>query len=84
MISAAIARTASKSPAEAIGKPGLDDIDPESREHPRHIELLTQIHARARRLLAIAEGRVEDPDPVGVEGRNGSLGRGAHGWALSW
>ena len=61
----------------------LDDIDPQTREHPRHFELLDQIHARARRLLAVAQGRVEDPDPVGVEGRNRGLRRGAHGWALS-
>ncbi len=62
--SAAMARTASKSPTEAIGKPGLDDVDPERGQRAGHLELLGHVHARARRLLAVAQGRVEDPDPV--------------------
>ena len=85
--SAAMARTASKSPTEAIGKPGLDDVDPERGERPGHLELLGHVHARARRLLAVAQRRVEDPDPVRLgwrcrRGRILGLGR-AHDSALS-
>ena len=85
--SAAMARTASKSPTEAIGKPGLDDVDAERGQRPGHLELLGHVHARARRLLAVAQGRVEDPDPVrlGLRCRRGrilGLGR-AHESALS-
>ena len=62
----------------------LDDIDAQPRKGPGHLELLGQVHARARRLLAVAQGGVEDADPVGVKRRNfrGGLGRSAHGWAL--
>ncbi len=85
--SAAMARTASKSPTEAIGKPRLDDVDPERGECSGHLELLGHVHARARRLLAVAQGRVKDPDPVrlGLSRRRGrilGLGR-AHDSALS-
>ena len=64
--SAAMARTASKSPTEAIGNPASMMSTPERGQRPGHLELLGHVHARARRLLAVAQGRVEDPDPVGV------------------
>ena len=47
-------------------KPGFDDVDPECGERAGHLELLGHVHARARRLLAVAQGRVKDPDPVVV------------------
>ena len=58
----AMARTASKSPSEAIGKPGLDDVHAEHVELPRQAQLLGGRHAEAGRLLAVAQGRVENPD----------------------
>ena len=64
-------------------EPRLDDIDAQPGERPGHLELLGQIHARARRLLAVAQGRVEDPDPVGVEGRN-SRARARCSWLGSF
>ena len=77
--SVAMARTASKSPSEAIGKPASMMSTPSAGEGPGHLELLGQVHARARRLLAVAQGRVEDPDAVRVVGRNGQ----ARAWC-SW
>ena len=46
------------------GEPGLDDIDVEPRELLRDLELLGLGQRDARRLLAVAQGRVEDPDFV--------------------
>ena len=61
-----MARTASKSPTRGDREPGLDDVDAERREGSGDLELLGHVHARARRLLAVAQRRVEDPDPVGL------------------
>ena len=54
-------------------EPGLDDVDAERREGPGHLHLLGHVHARARRLLAVAQGRVEDPDPIRSSAMAGSL-----------
>src|SRR5262249_26925202 len=45
-------------------KSRLDDVDAETRERLRDIELLDGRHRGARRLLAVAQGRIEDPDSV--------------------
>ena len=45
---------------------GLDDVDAEARELVRDLELLARVERDARRLLAVAQRRVEDDDPVGV------------------
>ena len=49
---------------EVVGRRGrearLDDVDPEPRERSRDLELLGRRHRRARRLLAVAQRRVED------------------------
>ena len=70
-------------------EPGLDDVDAERGQGAGHLHLLGLVHARARRLLAVAQGRVEDPDPVrfasamaglfrreGVYGQDASTGSG--------
>ena len=54
-------------------EPGLDDVDAERRQGAGHLQLLGDVHARARRLLAVAQGRVEDPDSIRV----------GHGWSSS-
>ena len=38
---------------------GLDDVDAETHELPRDLDLFRRVHARARRLLAVAQRRVE-------------------------
>ena len=57
-------RTASKSPCEAIGKAGLENVHAQPVKLARHLQLLLQVHAAAGRLLAVAQGRVEDADVV--------------------
>ena len=42
---------------------GLDDVHPEVRERLRDLQFLFERHRRPRRLLAIAQRRIEDPDP---------------------
>ena len=66
-------------------EPGLDDVDPERGQGAGDLELLGHVHARARRLLAVAQGRVEDPHPVRVGRTASSIRRRgrAHGSALS-
>ena len=49
-------------------EPGLDDVDAEGRELPRKLELLVDTHRKARSLLAVAQGRVENRQPVGRHG----------------
>src|SRR5262249_1581360 len=44
---------------------GLDHVDAEPLELPRERELLADVHAAARRLLAVAQRGVEDPYAVG-------------------
>ena len=48
---------------------GLDHVDLEPRELARDLELLGGGQAGAGRLLAVAQGRVEDPDPAGRDAR---------------
>ncbi len=43
---------------------GLDDVDAEVLELARDRQLLLHVHGRTRRLLAVAERRVEDLYPV--------------------
>ena len=51
---------------------GLDHVDVEARQLAGDLELLGRGQAGARRLLAVAEGRVEDPDvPAGDDGPGG-------------
>ena len=63
----AIARTASKSPGEAIGNPASMMSTP-SRASCWATSTFSTMFSGARRLLAVAQGRVEDDDPVGVHG----------------
>ena len=67
------ARTASKSPSDAIGKPASRTSTPELGQLVRHAHLLGHGHAAAGRLLAVAQGGVEDGRP----GRSRSSGDGA-------
>ena len=60
--SRAISATDSKSPFEAIGKAGLDDVDAHARELLGDLELLGLVHGGAGRLLAVAQRGVEDLD----------------------
>ena len=62
----AIAWTASKSPGEVIGKPGLDHVDAEPGELLGDLQLLLRVQRDARRLLAVAQRRVEDQYSVGI------------------
>ena len=62
----AIAVTASKSPGEVIGKPGLDDVDAQARELVRDLQLLLHVQRDAGRLLAVAQRRVEDVHAIRV------------------
>ena len=43
---------------------GLDDVDAERRELARQLQLLVDPHRKAGRLLAVAQGGVEDRQPV--------------------
>ena len=62
----------------------LDHVHPQPLQLSGEGELLLQIHAAARRLLAVAQGRVEDPDRLGAH-LPPSLPRPspAPGWAVS-
>ena len=60
----AISATASKSPFEAIGKPASMMSTPISSSSSATCELLFQGHGGAGRLLAVAQGGVEDQDAV--------------------
>ena len=55
------AATASKSPVAGDREPGLDDVDAEPRELLGDLELLAARERDAGRLLAVAQGGVEDP-----------------------
>ena len=63
-VSWAIRRTASKSPSRGGREAGLDDVDLEPHELAGDLELLGRGEAGARRLLAVAERRVEDADAI--------------------
>ena len=62
--SRAIACTASKSPGRGDREARLDDVDAEPRELVRDLELLLPVQRDPRRLLAVAQRRVEDPYSV--------------------
>jgi hypothetical protein len=59
-----MARTASKSPWEAIGKPA-SRVHLQALQLPGHLELFLEIHAAARRLLAIPQRGIKYVDSVG-------------------
>src|SRR5581483_914743 len=48
------------------GEAGLDDVHAEALELARDRELLLDVHRASGRLLAVAQGGVEDADVVGV------------------
>jgi len=52
-----------ESELEALSDDALRARTAEFRERLRHVELFLQVHAAARRLLAVAEGRIEDENP---------------------
>ena len=52
--------------ARRSGNPASMMSTPSAGQRPGHLELLGHVHARARRLLAVAQRRVEDPDPVRI------------------
>ena len=51
------------------GEAGLDDVDAEAGELVRHAQLFGVVHGAAGRLLAVAEGGVEEDDLVGCRHR---------------
>ena len=53
-----------KIPLRGHGKAGLDHVDTHGIQLIGHQELFIQVHRHARRLLAIAEGGVENDDVV--------------------
>ncbi len=63
---------------------GLDDIDLEPDELTGDLELLGRGQAGARRLLAVAQGRVEDPDRPGVHRADSATRRGWLAAAWAW
>ena len=54
------------------GEPGFDDVHAEAGERAGHFQFFGRGHRRARRLLAIAQGSVEDADVV-VHGECGTM-----------
>ena len=56
---------------------GLDDVDAQTRQLVRDLELLGRVQRDPGRLLAVAQGGVEDDDPVGVHGLLLCLPRGS-------
>ena len=58
--------TASKSPVRGDGEPRLQDVHAQLGELVRHAHLLGHGHAAAGRLLAVAQGGVEDVDAFGT------------------
>ncbi len=50
------------------GEAGLDDIHAQGLQLACHQQLLVQVHAAAGGLLSIAEGGVEDGDPLTAHG----------------
>ena len=64
--SRAIACTDSKSPGEVIGKPASITSTPEPRELVGDLQLFLLVQRDPRRLLAVAQRRVEDQDAVAL------------------
>ncbi len=60
----AIARTASKSPSDACGKPASSTSTPSSASACAMRSFCAPAHREARRLLAVAQRRVEDADTL--------------------
>jgi hypothetical protein len=54
--------TASKSPSEAAGNPGLDDVDAQFFQLGGQAQLFAGVHAGAGRLLAVSQGGIENDD----------------------
>ena len=73
----ATSQTLSKSPGLAIGKAGLDDVDAQCVEEIGDLQLLLEGHRGAGRLLAVAQGGVENHDAVGVMVRRMRRRRGS-------
>ncbi len=66
-------------------EPCLDHVDTEQCECPGDLDLFEVSHARPGRLLAIAQGGVEDQDPVRVRsgvGHDGCSSVSRVGWAI--
>ena len=61
------------------GEASLDDIHLERLQLAGHLQLLFQVHAATRRLLAVPEGRVEDGDPLGTHRSGGLPGPASNG-----
>ena len=57
---------------------GLDHVDAHGLEHLGDPELLGDGHRAARRLLAVAQGGVEDDDALGLSGRPAGTLFGGH------
>ncbi len=52
--------------ARGGGKARLDDVDAQVRQRPRHPQLFRLRHAAAGRLLAVAQGGVENQHSIGI------------------
>ena len=65
---------------EVVGRgdrePGLDDVDAQPGELVRDLELLGPVQGSARRLFAVAQRRVEDPDVPATRSRVTSTSQG--------
>ena len=59
-ISRATACTASKSPWEEKGKPGLDDIHVEEFQVPGDLQFFVHVEIGAGGLFPVPQGRIED------------------------
>jgi len=57
------------------GEAGLDDVNAQLGELPRHVQLLLRGHGGARGLLAVAESRVENADIGRVRNEVGDVRR---------
>ena len=78
----AISDTAWKSPSDAIGKPGLDDVDAHLVEEVRHLQLLLERHGGAGALLAVTQSCIENENAVGVGGLALGLRRVSGCWDM--
>ena len=79
LVRRAISETASKSPIGGDREAGLDDVDAHRVEQLGDRQLLVEGHGGAGTLLAVAQGGVEDHDPVA----GGGAGGRCHGVTLS-
>ena len=51
-----------ESPSEAMAKPGLQNVDAEGGDLVGHAQLFAAMHGAPGRLLAVAQGGVEEED----------------------